>query len=287
MALLWLAASALLLVTANAEETKQAAPPLNGTVADKLPGNNVVCTPTNWYDIVWFYFANYVMHALSVRSLPGENLFTSITFKFACLLIPFTGIRRGLCLIARASNLTRNDLQAAARANALCMVIRGEEWRPLNEQEVSGCKIERVERNSTEDGNVSEATLTHVGATEKESEIRVEKLGEKKAQEVQEPTAIVKPTPTMSTTASAEEGSGSVAFRLSDCYDPPKDNNFLDKLYRWFVQTYKFGRSSLSKSIRLDPEYVKVHGLCNLAPGYELAYVPSDIKVHTRGIPGE
>ena len=269
----------------NAVTTVKA--PLNGTIADALPGNQVVCSSTNWYDLVWFYFANYILHALSVRALPGENQFTSLAFKLVCLLIPYTGLRRGLCLVARASNLTRHDLQAAARANALCMVIRGDNWRPRNEDEIEGCTLEKVaataqtERTATssasssgDDPEKKQEADTHVQESEvKGSRTWSFKVGKSKTAETLRSVA---------SRLSAEEAETSIAFRLKDSYEPPTDRTFIDKLYRWFVETYKFGRKSLSVSLRLDPDYVKVHGLCNLAPGYELIYVPADIKVTSR-----
>ena len=300
----------LLLPLTGTEEIKHIQPTLNGTHADNLPGNNIVCTPTNWYDIVWFYFANYIMHALSVRSLPGENLFTSIVFKLACLMIPYTGIRRGLCLISRASNIVRNDLQAAARANALCMIVRSDEWKPLNEEEVSGCRIETVGkalpdssdctqefgvvevRNETaesdkldreKDFTLREADKSSTSSSDELKEEDTIHINDTKEKE-QGPIMTIKPAATCSTTAS-EEGSGRLILKLTDSYVPVVPQTYLEKLYIIFVETHKFGRTSLRKSIKLDPEYVKVHGLCTLPPGYELIYVPQDVKVHSRGRP--
>ena len=48
----------------------------------------------------------------------------------------------------RASNLADNDLQAAARANGLCMVIRSPEWRPRDGQVIEGCEITDSKKNS-------------------------------------------------------------------------------------------------------------------------------------------
>ena len=306
--LLWLYALLLLPLPSGTEQVKQIQPTLNGTFADNLPGNNVVCTPTNWYDIVWFYFANYIMHALSVRSLPGENLFTSIVFKIACLMIPYTGIRRGLCLISRASNVVRNDLQAAARANALCMIVRSVDWRPLNEEEVTGCKIEKVEKDATVESTFAEElgvvdVKDREGKSEKvqndraiqanhhqssdsssedlkkETDIQIEDVNAKE----QSPVMGIKSSATSSTAVSEQESAGLI-LKMTDSYQPPIPHTILEKLYIIFVETHKFGRTSLTKSIKLDPEYVKVHGLCTLPPGYELIYVPQDVKVHSRGV---
>ena len=236
--------------------------PSVSSVSNQLPGSQVVCSPTNWYDIVWFYFANYILHALSVRSLPGEELLTSIAFKFACLIVPYTGIRRGLCLIARAANLARNDLQSAARANALCMIVRTHEWKPMDGEEIDGCTVERPVPSA------SEAT-TQIQESAQANSKRIE-LSE------------IKTAPTCSTTDTSEDGTGTVSFRIIDTYKPPTANGILEKIYRIFVQTYKFSHQTPSRGRRLDPDDVKVHGLCKLAPGYGLSYVPEDMKIYPR-----
>ncbi|KAL9124104.1 MAG: hypothetical protein Q9217_006534 [Psora testacea] len=200
------------------------------------------------------------MHALSVRSLPGENLFSSIAFKLSCLLIPYTGLRRGLCLIARSANLTSNDLQAAARANALCMVIRTADWKANSGDEIHGCKVEKTEGSS-------QPSLPEDQNQEKDSSLnRVE----------------IRETSTNSTAATLGDGTANASFKITDFYTPPPPFSILDRMYRIFVQTYKFGNHTPSQGRRLDPNHVKVHGSCKLPPGYGLSYVPEDMKVHPR-----
>jgi hypothetical protein len=67
-----------------------------------------------------------------VKALPGEK---AEEFAFvACLAtaFPFSGIARGLEVILRRVSLYRglNDLQTAARASALCIVVRHDDWDP-------------------------------------------------------------------------------------------------------------------------------------------------------------
>ena len=258
--LLLLLSIALLLSASPAQPRPSSS--ITNTISDDLPGSQVVCTPTRWYDIVWFYFANYLLHALSVRSLPGENLFSIIVFKLSCLLIPYTGLRRGLCLIARAGNLTKNDFQAATRANALCMVVRGPDWKPENGDEIQGCIVDKVE------GSLQllseEAEKRNRGGATTGDTIEIERVSPD------------------STTERVGDGTGTVSFKTTDFYAPPSPSSFLDKIYRKFVQTYKFGNHTPSQGCRLNPDHVKVHGLCRLPPGYGLSYVPEDVKVFPR-----
>ena len=244
--------------------------PSNNTLTNQLPGSQVVCSNANWYDIIWFYFANYVLHALSVRSLPGEDLLTSIAFKFACLIVPYTGLRRGLCLIARAANLTRNDLQSAARANALCMVIRTKDWRPVEGDEIDGCSIEKIDPAVPETSSSNEQT-TH----EEPKEIALSEIKEA-------PTCSTIATQENGIIDTQENGMGTVSLNIVDTYKAPPADGILEKIYRIFVQTYKFDHHPPSQGRRLNPDDVKVHGLCKLAPGYGLCYVPEDMKIYPR-----
>ena len=241
----------------------------NGTVTPGPLQEQVVCGQTNWYDLVWFYFANYVLHALSVRSLPGENTLSSAAFKFCCLLIPYTGLRRGLCLIARASNLDGHRLQAAARANALCMVIRNEDWRPENGEVVPNCRIQKP----TVD------TQTHV--SEGNGDMNCCKEVKHDDEKVDPISCELKAVPTTSAT-SFESGTGKIGIQVGDSYEPIKHTGIFGRLFAIFVQTYRFRSLKPTSGKRLDLNTIKIHGLCKLAPGYSLTLVPEDIKVSER-----
>ncbi|KAI4262619.1 MAG: hypothetical protein L6R42_002202 [Xanthoria sp. 1 TBL-2021] len=240
----------------------------NGTITTESDGSEVWCEPSQWYDVLWFWFANFLLHALSVRSLPGESWVSSTVFKFCCLLVPYTGVRRGLCLILRASNLAGYDLQAAARANALCMVIRGPEWRPRDGQVVQGCTIETskkqrrkrkrrispsknpfVRNGQSEEGGAPEITIVH--------------------------TDMSDDTPIQSPIRGNE-----VTLKTKDLYTPPPARSLIDKLTRFFIETHRFHSQPPTANL-VDHVNVKIHGVCQLAPGYALSYIPEDMKVHS------
>jgi hypothetical protein len=90
----------------------------------------ILCTPTKWTDIVIFYLANYAAHAATTRSLPGEETSRVGIIVFTALLFPAAGAFRGILGIASFSIFGKTDLEKAARARALCMVVRNPEWQP-------------------------------------------------------------------------------------------------------------------------------------------------------------
>jgi len=89
---------------------------------------NQICVPSKWTDIVVFFLGNYVAHAATTVLLPGSSIWDSASNVIFALLFPVTGINRGLrSLFSFAivyGLISGSDLQMAARAGALCKVIR-------------------------------------------------------------------------------------------------------------------------------------------------------------------
>lgn len=230
----------------------------NATIDSNNHDPKVHCDRTHWYDICWFFFANYILHALSVRSLPGENFYSATVFKLCCLLIPYTGLRRGLCLVSRAGNLAGNDLQAAARASALCMVIRKPEWRPRIGDAVSGCQLE-VHRDSANGSPASDP--------EKDNNYDLTL------------------TRTIESGSSGEQGNTriykSLQIQIIDLYRPPLYDGLVDRVAKVMIESPRFRSNTPSCSI-VDHHSVKIQGRCELSEGYALAYVPADMKIYAR-----
>ncbi|KAI4271293.1 MAG: hypothetical protein LQ337_006118 [Flavoplaca oasis] len=241
----------------------------NGTITTESDGSEIWCESSEWYDVLWFWFANFLLHALSVRSLPGESWISSTVFKFCCLLVPYTGVRRGLCLILRASNLAGDDLRAAARANALCMVIRGPEWRPRDGQVVDGCSIETSKAQKCRRRKKWRTSPNKSFVRTRQSE----KGGDPEITIVDTNHSDV--TPVQSPIRGNE-----VTLKTKDLYVPPPDRGFIDKLTRWLIETHRFHSQSPTANT-VDHLNVKIHGVCQLAPGYALSYIPEDMKVYS------
>ena len=231
----------------------------NNTSLGDYRDGQLYCEKTTWYDICWFFFTNYLLHALSVRSLPGENVYASTTFKLCCLLVPYTGVRRGLSLISRASSLIKDDLQAAARAGALCMVIRKPDWRPQDGQVVHGCQI----KDSAEE-QAPERDLASLNEKDKPVEVSVSDLSGCRV-----------------SAGGAVPTQNALSLNIREPYEPPQPFSFLDKISRALLLTDRFNNDMPSNS-PVDYENIKVHGLCELAPGYGLSYISPNVKVYAR-----
>jgi hypothetical protein len=107
---------------------------------------NLLCTPSGWQDIIIFYLGNYIAHVATILSLPGESRSSKIRVSVAALLFPVSGLLRGLITILTYASFGKTDLQRAARAGALCMVVRNQDWRPEPGDTVADAYLERTKK---------------------------------------------------------------------------------------------------------------------------------------------
>lgn len=259
-------------------------PSTNLTITVDENDPHVYCERTTWYSICWFLFSNYVLHALSVRSLPGENTYSTTAFKLCCLLIPYTGLRRGLCLISRASNFAGSDLQCAARANALCMVIRTADWRPRDGDTIDGCQITIVD---------SAADHASLSSTKSRNLFRIRTCETTKSMRSTQSNKCIEKTESAemkklrrldSTVAmNVWRNRNHLRIEVRDLYHRPSCHNIIERSARVLIETYRFSTQNPTDAI-VSQENVKIQGYCELAPGYALSYIPPDMKIYPRHI---
>jgi hypothetical protein len=85
---------------------------------------NLLCRPAVWTDVIVFYLGNYIAHAATIIAQPGQSPVSSLYKIAAALLFPGAGIQIGLQTIARLAKFAPTELQMAARAGALCAIVR-------------------------------------------------------------------------------------------------------------------------------------------------------------------
>lgn len=90
---------------------------------------DLICRQTRWSDYLVFFLGNYVAHAATLVSRPGDSMFAGILNIIMALLFPVTGVRRGFgALSTFAVRPGSSDLRQAARAGALCQVVLNREY---------------------------------------------------------------------------------------------------------------------------------------------------------------
>lgn len=157
------------------------------------------------------------------------------------------------------------------------MVIRSPEWRPKDGQLIEGCSVEELE-----DPKVKKWKLgTWWKWWSKSERKHKEAVAETSRSELD-----VKRSNDTSSTQPVE--SSEITLKTTDPYVPPPPRGLIDRFTRIFVESYRFRSQPPTKNL-VDPENVKIHGVCQLAPGYTLSYIPEDIKIyshvkHTRSL---
>ncbi|OAL43974.1 hypothetical protein IQ07DRAFT_260839 [Pyrenochaeta sp. DS3sAY3a] len=126
-----------------------------GSSDHNTPG--LLCTPTRPIDLLIFYLLNYVAHAATVLTRPGERADDYLTSVFGSLLFPALGLYRGIEAILCGAVWVRNDdLRKAARSGALCVVVRDAEWRPRAGDEIGDVILRRAGESGGESAKKTE-----------------------------------------------------------------------------------------------------------------------------------
>jgi len=88
----------------------------------------VLCVPGSlWKDallIITFYATNYLAHAATVKSSPGDTAKVTACNVILAVLYPMSGLMRALKAIFRLARFSKSELDMACKAGALCMVVR-------------------------------------------------------------------------------------------------------------------------------------------------------------------
>lgn len=118
--------------------------------------SHLICPPATRSNIVIFLLVNYFAHAATVVSRPGSSVYEMIVVIINALLCPGAGLLRGyntcirfipavwsrFCRYARAKcgfdqdyiSPFQDDLDLALRGGALCTLVRGPKWRPIDKE---------------------------------------------------------------------------------------------------------------------------------------------------------
>ncbi|KAF5870861.1 putative pogo transposable protein [Botrytis fragariae] len=98
--------------------------------------DHILCLPIakNYWPsvaaVIIFFATNYLAHAATVKSSPGDDTLLQGCNALLALFFPMSGLLRALNAIVRLPIRARNELEKACKAGALCMVVRAPHWRP-------------------------------------------------------------------------------------------------------------------------------------------------------------
>ncbi|KAK2756855.1 nacht domain protein [Colletotrichum kahawae] len=90
----------------------------------------LLCRETKWTDVVVFYLGNYIAHAATITTRPGQSTLITVVTMIGAVLLPGTGIWNGMKAILSLARFAPTDLQIAARAGALYAVVKDNNPQP-------------------------------------------------------------------------------------------------------------------------------------------------------------
>ena len=228
---------------------------------------HLLCTPSSWTDVVTFFFANFFAHAATLKSLPGEPAIPASWALVFALMIPTSGIVRGLKAIYQRAILCDTPLETAAKAEALCMVIRTASWRPRTGDVIRGASFSVPKVVPEENGERASISyrLRQFWMRAKDRELDgvvLQMLKPELDGQASNVKSILRSVMDRgSTQDSSNKAEAQKPLSLAVHHWSPLDSPFLPSIDFSSIQ----GRS--------------VHGICCLPPGYALLSLPSEAVV--------
>lgn len=106
---------------------------LLGSLATPLHSNDdsitlVTCIPADFKSVLIFFFANYVVHALTIPSVPGRFAI-SVIWMIGSLLYPFFGLIRSIILLSHYIS-AKDEIGKAISQGAVMVAARSKDWVP-------------------------------------------------------------------------------------------------------------------------------------------------------------
>ena len=117
-----------------------------------------------------FFAVNYGAHAATIGSRPGQTYYhTARDIAFA-LVFPFSGVMRAIESFARCSWPSENDFVKAARAGALCVVVRNHEWQSTGESQIVEAPLKQTSAGAISIENLQSGGSLRMQSGEKKDE---------------------------------------------------------------------------------------------------------------------
>lgn len=83
---------------------------------------NMECRNVRWTDVLQFIFFNYILHAATIISSPGDGIISATYSRLIVLFLPPVGTIRAVRVIYRFARGEGKPLDIALGAQALCMI---------------------------------------------------------------------------------------------------------------------------------------------------------------------
>jgi hypothetical protein len=125
----------ILVILITALSSSIAAPIVQNVTGTVLSSTNIARSKIIW-DILKYIGTNYIAHAFTINTAAGYGSLYATTFGLTSLFFPYIGLSAACRSLEQMAILEKDPLKRAARAGALCMVVRTKYWKPRSEDKV-------------------------------------------------------------------------------------------------------------------------------------------------------
>jgi len=125
----------ILVILITALSSSIAAPTVQNVTGTVLSTTNIARSKIIW-DILKYIGTNYIAHAFTINTAAGYGSLYATTFGLTSLFFPYIGLSTACRSLEQMAILEKDPLKRAARAGALCMVVRTKYWKPRSEDKV-------------------------------------------------------------------------------------------------------------------------------------------------------
>jgi hypothetical protein len=227
---------------------------------------HLLCRPSHWTDVGTFFLGNYVAHAATVKTRPGES-FSSVLITIAlALAVPASSVVRALDAILNYAISGKTPLETASKAEALCVVIRAPDWKPRDGDKVRGVIFTRSLLRPyvrSETYIRSHDKNFHLVTVEQESlgaELPIPKVGTGNVQSIENNQQKISADSIAHTAKIEDQRLNVVGLELG-------------------IESLPFGLPFKPSRHRTTIQNRSVHGVCLLPPGYCLSILPPGTEV--------
>ena len=187
-----------------------------------------------------FILANFVAHAATVKTRPGEPAVSVFIALVCALFFPGFGTARGLDAIFRHAITGKSALQKAKQAGALCQVVRTSNWKPRSGDIVQDVRV--IKNTSMDEWRSKTSGL------ELSDDLQLDDVSEARGQ--------------------VSDRTENTAHGVPDTVDT--HNSLTIELPSRIVHVDDF----YLRSLMFEPSiHTKIHGICRLPHGFALAPV--------------
>jgi hypothetical protein len=82
------------------------------------------------FPVLRFIATNFIAHAFTIKLSPGFDTTYTFMFSLMALVFPYFGLVTAVRNVEHLASFEESPLDSAAKAGALCTLVRTRKWKP-------------------------------------------------------------------------------------------------------------------------------------------------------------